>query len=307
MIYQPNTPRKQIIFYVLCSLGTVTHAIDTHKKNYSSNTRHTFFCDDILSQLTQQVCTSHCYNPIAIKKHIHALSLVNKAFNDYYNKKTVIKHIIRLCSLGSNTNDRHIAHMLQCRTITAEIERLTRIACNQKEMFSAKDLQDPWYLNMTTTSTEKPHAIVRKKSLLYIVSIEYHNVKKTISMLKNIKNVPFDIELHQNILRKITKQTYCTSEAKNSFAELLIIAELLLEKKAHPDGRITNEQDTALMYATATQHKELAYLLLKHGADPYALCHLPFMHKKYNALDLTGEEEWLKTMIDEMVKKEEAV
>ncbi len=304
---------KQIIFIVLIITSTVSHGMKRPasiiQNNNAAQSVGILLQDDLLPQLTANMCSNHNYQPKIIKNAIKIFSLTSKYFHDYYAQEKVKQEIIDLCLPHHNSNSKDIAHNLGCHAIHAKIERFTKIARKKDKEFSANDLKDPWYLAVTTTY-KLDYNIYQEplnQSLLY-VAIDHWQLQKAITILEKTKNLHFNYGDAQNPLLKIAQHRRhyvngiiaSVSPQTQDLQQLLIIAEKLLQKGILPDSRNTMRQYTSLLYSVERDDKEFVRLLLKYHADPSLTRYDAWKKKMVNAFDLEPEEGWLQAIIDEV-------
>ncbi len=263
------------------------------------------FNSDLLPQITAGICNKHNYQPKEIRKDIRSLSNTNRFFHNHYAQEKVKQEIIDLCLPHHNSNSKDIAHDLGCHGIHAKIERLTDIVREDNKEFNTDDLTDPWYLAVTTTY-KLDYNIYQQplnQSLLYI-AIDYRQLEKAITILKNTKKLHFNYEDEQNLLLKIVQYRAFFIKyqlwQENDSNQSLTITQGLLQKGINPNGRAKDSQETPLLCSVKHADTEFVRLLLQYGANPYHIGHNIFLNKHVNAFDLEPEKGWLQKIIDEV-------
>ena len=300
---------KQIIFLLLVITSTTVHGMkrpaNIFHNDDATNCALVLFDRDLLLQITAGICNKHNYQPKEIRKDIRALSNTNRFFHNHYAQEKVKQEIIDLCLPYHNSNSKDIARDLGCHGIHAKIERLTDIVRNKEENFNENDLKDPWYLAVTTTY-KLDYNIYQQplnQSLLYI-AIDYRQLEKAITILKNTKKLHFNYEDEQNLLLKIVQyRAFFTKYQlwqENDPNQYLTLTQGLLQKGIDPNGRGNNSQYTPLLCSVKHADTELVRLLLKYGANPYLEGYDGWNKKTVNAFDLEPEKGWLQNIIDDV-------
>lgn len=298
---------KQLLFS-LALTSTAIHSMELVLHN-----------PNILPHVTEKLCAAHDMKPSNFKKEIGTLSQTNKALCIYYENN--IKNIVRMVARGHCICDQWAAEYLGQKTILNKIEYLFSIASDKNKSFSPEDLQDNWYLTATKSSWQR--------SLLR-TAIEAAQITN-VTMLTELIS---DINADSNTCSLWSTAKSLLKSKGSEFNNLnLLIAQLLLHKKANPDDRPTITSHTPLMICIWENHKEFARLLLEHEANPYLLLFnehyykhrdfytikqaakqypidtiLPTFNEKkpwlQNAFNCGNEEsqKWFRAMVDDVAK-----
>jgi hypothetical protein len=312
---------KKIFFALLLTTSIAIHGMKRVKENVICNyVEEMVLCNgDLIPKITEYLCVKHTYDPFTLKKDIRALSDTNKFLHDYYAQEKVKQNIIRNCSQYRKSSDKDISLNLNCRAIEQKIDYYIDIVRDTEKQFTEQDLKEPWYLNLTTA--HKINLVfalshTKPQSLLY-VAIDTNNEEKALQIINHGKELNLNND-HKNILLRIVELrdqllngNYTTVVIFNFRQEpdhgarqkLFLIAQQLLQKNILVNECKKDYPHTALMSAVANEDKQLARLLLEHGADPYTMHYNFYTDLSFNAFTAymcQAHKEWLQEMIDEI-------
>lgn len=297
---------KQIFFSLLLLTNISLHGMK-RSDGVNDTVENVLFNPDLMPTITEGLYTNHKYNPQTLKHDISALAYSCKFLHHYFTQEKIAQNIIRSCSLYNKSNDKDVAHILGCHTIEKKIKYFTDIALdenlNEYKEFTSDNLKDEWYLSMHTSFFSD----FLQKSLqqpLIQVALNHSKLNKVLLILDHVKEFNFYHNKEKNILLNIAENRYCLYTynifmEQKKYAQLLTIAERLLQKNIPVDDRKTTSQYTPLMYAITKKDTSLVRLLLTYSADLNAEYHNVYTGKIKKAFHLTDDKQWLKKIIDE--------
>lgn len=238
---------------------------------------------DLLWALTERLCIADNQAPNNFqffkgkKELFHNLSLVNKTFCDYYTNENIQQRIIDNFGNQRDLSTLTIAKNLCFPKIGKKIIDLHKKASNKDMEFSEADLAESnaWYLN----SIIDENMAFSHYFCLLTSAIWNTEVKKAETIINNpafsCKTLPL-----QCVIR--TRQN---TEDDQKLTNLFNIFKILLTRVS-PDHRYSARGYTALMLAAQTNEKEIARLLLEHGANPFLLWITSSSGKNYSHYDM---------------------
>lgn len=243
---------------------------------------------------------SYFYTYITEQKETCAMfarfSVTSKSIYQYFtnNEACLFKKIIKEISAIHGTGDLFIAQSIY-KPIAVKIDKLIKTATNEKKFFTQEDLQDVWCLNATFRNTSL-------KTILFI-TVSCLDVKKTKTLLQAGARAD-TLCNEQNALAYLTKgsiiRTHTCYFIYTPLREtnLILILSLLLQKGIDPDSRQNIHSCTLLHLAAQLDHKNIAYLMLLYGANPYATYYDTTAERIHTAFSVEyGDPKgWLKNM-----------